>query len=114
MEARLHFCFSFGEEAAKAFFDCSEQQVFSPDKFQCLRVIKGGQDSFLRLSGLISVIDSLRDTQDLIRLVGLNEYVYPGGFPAFLRGKMMANFQIWGDLQENNLRFHQLLSRSWT
>ncbi len=83
------------------------------DNDECLSVIKAGQDSLFQFSGLISVIKSLRDTQDLVRLIGLNEFMYPGGFPAFLKGKMMATFQVWGDLQEENLRFQQLQSRFW-
>ncbi len=52
------------------------------------------------------VEDSLQrfwSTQD-VRLTGLYDDMYPGGFPAFLRGKMMAIFQIWGDLPVEKLR----------
>ncbi len=30
--------------------------------------------------------------------------MYPGGFPAFLRGKVRAIFQIWGDFPVEKLR----------
>ncbi len=42
-------------------------------------------------------------TQD-VRLTGLYEDMHPGGFPAFLRGKMMAVFQIWGEFPVEKLR----------
>ncbi len=38
-----------------------------------------------------------------VTLTGLYEDMHPGGFPAFLRGKMMANFQIWGDFPVKKL-----------
>ncbi len=33
-----------------------------------------------------------------------DEDIHPGSFPAFLRGKMMAIFQIWGDFPVEKLR----------
>ncbi len=42
-------------------------------------------------------------TQD-VRLTGLYKDMHPGGFLAFLRGKMMAIFQIWGDFPVEKLR----------
>ncbi len=56
-----------------------------------------------------SFVEASLATQD-VRLTGLYEDMHPGGFPAFLRGKMMAIFQIWGDLPVEKLRLK--MSRS--
>ncbi len=42
-------------------------------------------------------------TQD-VRLTGLYDDIHPGGFPAFLSGKMNSIFQIWGDYPVEKLR----------
>ncbi len=70
----LHICLSVGEEVTKllpihhweTFFDCSIMQSVPPDTFECRRVIKEGKDGLLRLSGLISVTDRLREGQELV------------------------------------------------
>ncbi len=55
VETRLHVCFSYGGEAAKAFCYCSGKLILLPDKVECLGVIKEGQDGRPWLSGLIFV-----------------------------------------------------------
>ncbi len=45
----------------EAIFDCSDKQVFTSDTVKCLGVVKKGQDGFLRLAGLITVTDRLRE-----------------------------------------------------
>ncbi len=45
-----------------------------------------------------------------VRLTGLDEDMHPGGFPAFLKGKVMAIFQIGGDLPVEKLRLKMLSS----
>ncbi len=42
-------------------------------------------------------------TQD-VRLTGFYEDMHPGGFHAYLKGKMMSTFQIWGDYPVENLK----------
>ncbi len=49
------------------------------------------------------ILSNVFATQD-VRLTGLYEDMHPGGFPAFLRGKVMAIFQIWGDFRVEKLR----------
>ncbi len=62
--------------------------------------------------GFRPIVESVVEdsTQD-VRLTGLYEDMHPGGFPAFLRGKMMAIFQIWGDFPVEKLRL-KMPSRS--
>ncbi len=49
------------------------------------------------------ILSNVFATQD-VRLTGLYEDMHPGGFPAFLRGRMMTIFQIWGDCPVEKLR----------
>ncbi len=56
------------------------------------------------------VDDSLQRFATLdVRLTGLFEDMHPGGFPGFLRGKMMALFYIWGDFPVEKLK----MEMSW-
>ncbi len=65
----LHFGLSVGEEVAEqlricnreAFVDYSDKQAFPPDTVKCLGVVKKGQEGFLRLAGLMTVTDRLRE-----------------------------------------------------
>ncbi len=65
-----HFGFSVGEATVHlqsgAFVNCSDKLVFLPGTVKCLRVVKEGQGGLLRLSGLVSVTDRLREAQGLV------------------------------------------------
>ncbi len=49
-----------------AFVNCSDKQVFPPDTYKCLAVVKNDNDSLLRVGGRISATYLLREAQDLI------------------------------------------------
>ncbi len=46
--------------------NCSDKQVFPPDMVKGLGVVMEGQDGLLRLGGLITATDRLREEQDLV------------------------------------------------
>ncbi len=48
----------------EAYVNCSDNQVFPPGTVKFRGVVKKGQDGLLRLGGLISITDRLKEVQN--------------------------------------------------